>query len=102
LVSFHSYLNDFSLMILPLLIFGAWLAPPRLVSRKSVYSIVTVGFVFFLTPLYLVLLSTYSVGLFALVELAALWLVSRWGTRGQAATVAASGEESNSILLSVP
>jgi hypothetical protein len=102
LVSFHSYLNDFSLMILPLLIFGAWLAPPRLVSHRSVYSIVTVGFVFFLTPLYLVLLSTYSVGLFALVELAALWLVSRWGTSGQAATVAASGEESNSILLSVP
>jgi len=76
-VSFHSFLNDFSLLILPLLIFGAWLAPPGCVPRKSAHLIVTVAFIFFLTPLYIVLLSTGTVGLFVLVELIAVWLMNR-------------------------
>jgi hypothetical protein len=77
LVSFHSYLNDFSLMTLPLLIFGAWLAPPRRVSRKSGYAIVSLGFLLFLTPLYLQLNLTDTLGWFFPVELVALWLMNR-------------------------
>lgn len=77
LVSFHSFLNDFSLMVLPLLIFGTCFGPPSYVPRKSVRLMLTVGFVFFLTPLYLLLLSTDSVGLFVVVELLALWLVNK-------------------------
>ena len=41
---------------------------------------VTLGFLFFLTPLYLLLLSTDSVGWFFVVELCALWLASHWRT----------------------
>lgn len=77
LLSFHSFLNDFSLLILPLLILGTRLGPPSYVPRNSARLILTVGFVFFLTPLYLAMLSTDSVGLFVIVELTALWLLSR-------------------------
>jgi hypothetical protein len=88
LVSFHSYLYDFSLLIIPLLIFGAWLAPPRRVSRKSGYAIVTLGFLFFLTPLYLQLNLTDTLGWFMPVELAALWLVN-WLVSDSLSAVAA-------------
>ena len=80
LVSFHSYLNDFSLIILPLLACRSVLATPGLVLKNNGYLIVTLGFLFFLTPLYLGLLSTNTVGWFFLVEVAALWFASRWGT----------------------
>jgi hypothetical protein len=77
LVSFHSFLNDFSLLIIPLLIFGRYLGPPNCVPRKSARVVLTVGFVFFLTPLYLVMLTTDKVGLFMTVEVAALWILNR-------------------------
>jgi hypothetical protein len=77
LVSFHSFLNDFSLLILPLLIFGTLLGPPRYVPQKSARLMLTVGFVFFLTPLYLALLSTDTVGLLVMVEVGALSLLNR-------------------------
>ncbi|MFZ3329198.1 MAG: glycosyltransferase family 87 protein [Candidatus Acidiferrales bacterium] len=77
LVSFHSFLNDFSLLVLPLLIFGACLAAPYYVQRKTAHLVVTLAFSFFLTPLYLLLLAADRVGLFLTIELAALWLVSR-------------------------
>ena len=80
LVSFHSFLNDFSLMILPLLICAPAIGNSGLVPTKKAYSMVTLGFLFFLTPLYLLLLSTDSVGWFFLVEVWALWLASHWRT----------------------
>jgi hypothetical protein len=80
LVSFHSFLNDFSLMILPLLIYAPVVAHPRSVGKKKAYWMVTLGFLFFLTPLYLLLLSQDSLGWFFLVELSALWLASHWRT----------------------
>jgi hypothetical protein len=80
LVSFHSFLNDFSLMILPLLICAPVIGNSGLVATKRAYSMVTLGFLFFLTPLYLLLLSTDSVGWFFLVEVWALWLASHWQT----------------------
>jgi hypothetical protein len=80
LVSFHSFLNDFSLMILPLLIYAPVIASSTLVPKKKAYWMVTLGFLFFLTPLYLLLLSRDCVGWFFLVELCALSLAIRWGT----------------------
>ena len=100
LVSFHSYIHDFSLMIIPLLIAGDALASPEGVTEKNVYIIVTVAFLFFFTPLYIVLLSREKVGLLFLPAIAAVWLMSQWGTGGLAAIGAASGEKSNSISLS--
>jgi hypothetical protein len=79
LVSFHSFLNDFSLMILPLLVYAPAVANSE-VGKKKAYSMVTLGFLFFLTPLYLLLLSKESLGWFFLVELSALWLASHWRT----------------------
>jgi hypothetical protein len=78
LVSFHSYLHDFSLMIIPLLIAGGAVASSMHVPEKNAYLIVTLGFLFFLTPLYIVLLSTEKVGLFVLPTVALLWVMSRW------------------------
>ena len=81
LVSFHSYLHDFSLMALPLLIVGGIVASSTRVPEKYAYSIVTFGFLFFLTPIYLVLLVTGKIGLLVLPSVATLWLMSQWGTR---------------------
>jgi Glycosyltransferase family 87 len=80
LVSFHSNLHDFSLMILPLLIAGGAVVSSVSVTEKSAYLILTLGFLFFLTPLYFVLLLTGKVPLLALPTVAAIWLMSRWGT----------------------
>ena len=80
LVSFHSFLNDFSLMILPLLVYAPVVANSGSVEKKKAYWMVTLGFLFFLTPLYLLLLSKDSLGWFFLVELSALWLASHWRT----------------------
>jgi hypothetical protein len=77
LTSFHSFLNDFSLLILPLLIFGSLLAPPRYVPRRDALLVVTLGFIFFLTPVYMFLLLTDSLGWLLPVELFALWLLNR-------------------------
>ena len=48
----------------------------------------TVGFVFFLTPLYLLMLITRRVGLFVLPTVALLWLMSRWQTNSLPAPTA--------------
>ena len=80
LVSFHSFLNDFSLMILPLLVYAPVVANSAFVGKKRAYFMITLGFLFFLTPLYLLLLSKDSLGWFFLVELSALWLASHWRT----------------------
>jgi Glycosyltransferase family 87 len=80
LVSFHSYLHDFSLMIIPLLIAGGVVASSVHVPEKNAYAIVTLGFLFFLTPVYLALLWVERVGLFVLPTVALLWLMSRWAT----------------------
>jgi hypothetical protein len=85
LLSFHSFLNDFSLMILPLLIYAPVLSLSGLKPKKSAYWLLTLGFLFFLTPLYLVMLSNDWLGWFFLVELAAVWLATRWGTVGEGA-----------------
>jgi hypothetical protein len=77
LVSFHSFLNDFSLMILPLLICGPMLATSTLVPRKTAYLLVTLGFLFFSTPLYLALGAIGHMGWFFLLESLAVWLASR-------------------------
>lgn len=82
LVSFHSYLHDFSLMIIPLLIAGGVVASSVHVPKRNAYAIVTLGFLFFLTPLYLALLWAERVGLFLLPAGAAIWLMSRWRTGG--------------------
>jgi hypothetical protein len=80
LVSFHSFLNDFSLMILPLLIYAPVIANSGFVRKRKAHFMVTLGFLFFLTPLYLLLLSRDSLGWFFVVELSALWLASHWRT----------------------
>jgi hypothetical protein len=79
LVSFHSFLHDFSLMILPLLIAGDAVVSSVRASDKGAYLIVTLGFLFFLTPLYVVAaLLTSRVGLFAVPTVVLLWLMGRW------------------------
>jgi hypothetical protein len=78
LVSFHSLVHDFSLIILPLLIAAGLLGSPARVTKKSAYAIVTIAFVFFFTPFYILLLSTDKVGLFVLPAVAALWLMTKW------------------------
>ncbi|MGB8442273.1 MAG: glycosyltransferase family 87 protein [Candidatus Acidiferrales bacterium] len=76
LVSFHSYLHDFSLLILPLLIAGGAVASSAQVTQKKAYAIVTIGFLFFFSPLYLVLIFTDRIGLFVLPTVGLLWLIA--------------------------
>ena len=78
LVSFHSFLQDFSLMILPLLIWSQAFSASRIVARNSASLIVSLYFLLFLTPLYLVLFTTQTMGWLFLVISSAVWLVSRW------------------------
>jgi Glycosyltransferase family 87 len=82
LVSFHSLIHDFSLMILPLLIVARVVAPSIRSTGTIAYTTVTTAFLFFFTPLYIVLLFTDKVGLFVLPTVAFLWLVNRWETDG--------------------
>jgi hypothetical protein len=82
LVSFHSLLHDFSLMILPILIAGGALTSSMRIADKSAYATVTIAFIFFFTPLYIVLLFTDKIGLFVLPTVAFLWLMSRWQRGG--------------------
>jgi Glycosyltransferase family 87 len=79
LVSFHSFLNDFSLMIIPLLIAGSVVSTLS-VAESEAYLIVTLGFIFLLSPVYLALLWSARVGLFFLPAAVAVWLMSRWET----------------------
>lgn len=99
LVSFHSFLHDFSLMILPMLITGGTAASSVCVPKKSAYLIVTLGFVFFLTPLYLLLiLLTPRVGLFVVPTVALLWLMSRWQTNSLPSPTAERRSAESSLL----
>jgi hypothetical protein len=98
LVSFHSFLNDFSLMILPLLIAGAVVVSPARFPEKHPYSIVTLGFLFFLTPLYPALLLTDRVGLFVLPTVAFLLLMSSW-QKGSLAVPAVDHRSAGPISL---
>jgi Glycosyltransferase family 87 len=80
LVSFHSFLHDFSLMILPLLIVANVVPAFTHLTKRGAYSIVTLGFLLFLPPVYLVLLITSKLGFLVLPTTTALWLASHWGT----------------------
>lgn len=79
LLSFHSFIHDFSLMILPLLIFGTALTRAKNVPRTATYCIVTAGFLFFLTPAYVWMHGYGTMWLLAILEIATLWMVNRWG-----------------------
>jgi hypothetical protein len=92
LVSFHSFLYDFSLMILPVLIAGAVVVSSVRVPEKNAYLALTFGFLFFLTPLYFELRRTDKIGLFFLPASAAIWLMSRW--RNGSSPVAAGDQHS--------
>ena len=78
LVSFHSFVHDFSLMILPLLIAGDAVATWVRVRQTAAYAIVTLGFLFFFSPLYLVLIFTDEVGLFVIPTVTFLYFLSSW------------------------
>jgi hypothetical protein len=79
LVSYHSFLHDFSLIILPVLIVSNLVPRWTRLTQRGAYSIVMVGFLLFLTPLYLVLLVTAKLGFLILPTIAGLWMVRRWG-----------------------
>ena len=98
LVSFHSFLNDFSLMILPLLIYAPAVANSESLGKKKAYWMVTLGFLFFFTPLYLLLLSEKSLGWFFLVELSALWLASHWRTADRRGGPEQDGDRGSNFL----
>lgn len=78
IVSFHSFVHDFSLMILPLLIVGRVVVSSVGGTEAIAYTAVTTAFLFFFTPLYIVLLFTDKVGLFVLPTVGLLWLMNRW------------------------
>lgn len=83
LVSFHSFLQDFSLTVLPLLICTSAFTVVKVVP-KSAYLTVGLCFLLFSTPLYLLLFSTRSLGLLFPIQAVALWLASRWETVSEA------------------
>jgi hypothetical protein len=95
LVSYHSFLHDFSLIILPVLIVGNLVPRWTGLTQGGAHSIVMVGFLLFLTPLYLVLLVTAKLGLLILPTIAGLWIAGCWGaespltipTRGRQASI---------------
>jgi hypothetical protein len=91
LVSFHSFLQDFSLMILPLLICWPAFSASRIASRNRASLIVSLCFLLFLTPLYLVLLATRGMGWLLLVESLAVWLASRSANDWRTKTADVSG-----------
>lgn len=79
-VSFHSFLHDFSLVILPVLIMGNLAPRWTRLTQSGAYAIVTVVFLLFLTPLYLVLIVSAKLGLLILPTIAGLWMAGRWGS----------------------
>lgn len=90
LVSFHSFLQDFSLMILPLLICWPAFSASRIASRNSASLIACLCFLLFLTPLYLLLFVTRSVSWLFLVEALVVWLASQWANSSRTATAGAN------------
>ena len=88
LVSFYSLPYDFSLMILPLLICAPGLATSSFVPKQTAYLILTLGYLFFLTPLYYLLLTTSNMAWFFLVGSVAIWSASRWGMIDEQETLA--------------
>jgi len=78
LLSFHSYIHDFSLMILPILICGSTMSASEIGSRTRASLVVSLVLLLFLTPLYLVLFAARSMGWLFLIQAVALWLASRW------------------------
>src|SRR5690348_4568020 len=78
LLSFHSYIHDFSLMILPILICASILSASEIVPRTRAYLLVSLVFLLFLTPLYLVLFAARSMGWLFLIQAVPLWLASQW------------------------
>ncbi|MGC2268398.1 MAG: glycosyltransferase family 87 protein [Candidatus Acidiferrales bacterium] len=95
LVSFHSFLHDFSIIILPVLVVANLILGSTRLTQRSAYSIVTLGFVLFLTPFYLVLLATAKLGLLVLPTVAALGLASQWGALGKPVVA----DERNTVRL---
>jgi hypothetical protein len=97
LVSFHSFLHDFSVVILPVIIVGNLV--PRWVhlTHRGAYSIFTVVFLIFLTPLYLVLLVTAKLGLLLLPAIAGIWTAVRSGS--ESARTAEAPQHRASISL---
>ena len=77
LVSFHSYLNDFGLMILPFLVLGPVLATSPAIPRSSSFLIIVLCSLLFLTPLYLLLSAVGGLGWLFPIESTALWVASR-------------------------
>lgn len=76
LVSFHSLPHDFSLMLLPLLLAGgAYASGDDRAKRGNPYTVVTVGFLLFFTPLYFVLIFAEKVGLLLLPAVVFLWMI---------------------------
>lgn len=77
LVSFHSFLYDFSLMVLPLLYVTSqrWSSPDLSSGRALRLSIVSL---FFVTPLYLLIMGTNTVALFFIPGALGLWAVKKW------------------------
>ena len=97
LLSFHSYIHDFSLMILPILICASVLSASEIVPRTRACLVASLGFLLFLTPLYLVLFAARRMGWLFLIQAAALWLASGWG----AVTEAALDAEGSSTPISI-
>lgn len=77
LVSFHSYLNDFGLMILPFLVLGPVLATSQVIPRSSSFLIIVLCGLLFLTPLYLVLSALGGLSWLFPIQSVALWVASR-------------------------
>jgi hypothetical protein len=85
-VSYHSLLHDFSLLILPLLIAGGALASADPVAGcGNPYTCVTVGFLLFFTDLYFVLIYAEKVGLLVLPTVVLLWSINSWEKSGMRA-----------------
>jgi hypothetical protein len=99
-VSFHSFLHDFSLVILPVMIVGNLAPRWTRLTQRGAYSIVTVVFLLFLTPLYLVLLVSAKLGLLILPAIAGLWMTGRWGSES-ARTVQAPRHQASISLRAV-
>lgn len=72
LVSFHSFLYDFSLMVLPLLYSASQPWSSANFSIRRVFNLVIVS-LFFVTPLYLLVMATNVVALFFIPAALGVW-----------------------------
>ena len=96
-VSFHSFLHDFSLVILPVLIMGNLVPRWTRLTQRGAYAIVTVVFLLFLTPLYLVLIVSAKLGLLILPTIAGLWMAGRWGSESAGTALAPQHQTAMSL-----